>query len=278
MKNETRSALIDLAITGALVRALAGHRSVTLFVRRPCLSMGRVSREWPASSPSPLALVWARFATRPDHVRALQSHMILNVANEALSYMRQGLTEESAQAVCRIVLAGHRGCRRRHHRHRARPWLRRGRRGPSRGGRTDHHAGHSRGARAQRAPHARDARGDRLPARGLPASAAIVVPLEMRGSAVGTLKFYYTTPKLLNETQIAMAEGLAQVLSTQLELSELERQTELATRMELKALQAQINPHFLFNTINTIAVAHPHRPGARARAAARVRRVLPPDA
>jgi len=49
-----------------------------------------------------------------------------------------------------------------------------------------------------------------------------------------------------------VAEGLGQLLSTQIELSELERQRELTYHAELRALQAQINPHFLFNTLNTI--------------------------
>ncbi len=49
--------------------------------------------------------VVARFISRPDHLRALQSHVILDIANESLSFMRRGLNEETADAVCRIVLA-----------------------------------------------------------------------------------------------------------------------------------------------------------------------------
>ena len=83
--------------------------------------------------------------------------------------------------------------------------------------------------------------------------AAIIVPLMQSNKVVATVKFYYRRPKQITETQKSIAEGFGELLSTQMAASQLEKQTKLATDMELKALQSQINPHFLFNTINTIA-------------------------
>lgn len=87
---------------------------------------------------------------------------------------------------------------------------------------------------------------------GCKLQSAIIVPLKSGTKVVGTIKLYYLANGRLNAADVVFAEGLAQLLSVQLELAELERQAAQMAEAELKALQAQINPHFLFNTLNTI--------------------------
>ncbi|MHB9150640.1 MAG: sensor histidine kinase [Thermoleophilia bacterium] len=83
----------------------------------------------------------------------------------------------------------------------------------------------------------------------------VIAPLVVSGKAAGTIKFYRVVRGTISEEDRTLAEGLSHLLSTQLELNEIEVQRQMAIEAKMRALKAQIHPHFIFNVLNTISSA-----------------------
>ncbi len=81
----------------------------------------------------------------------------------------------------------------------------------------------------------------------------LVIPLRGENQQViGTIKLYEAKNRLFSSINRTLGEGIAQLLSAQILAGQYERQKALLAQSEIKLLHAQVNPHFLFNALNTL--------------------------
>jgi two-component system, LytTR family, sensor histidine kinase LytS len=181
----------------------------------------------------------------------MQAQKTLRIAEKTLSYLRNGLTANSAKIVCHILhnemntravamtnlseILAHVGLGYDHHRSES----------PIQTEITMEAIEKGEIIVAnQQSIHCRE--------KSCPLGAAVIAPLKQRGVTIGTLKFYFRSEKEITPVIMELISGLSSLLSNQLELADADRSFQLAKEAEIKALQAQISPHFLFNTLNTI--------------------------
>jgi two-component system LytT family sensor kinase len=82
---------------------------------------------------------------------------------------------------------------------------------------------------------------------------AVVAPLIVRGQRVGSLAAFYARGRRIRPEDTRVVGDAAQLVAAQLELAAVEEQEERLARAELRALRAQISPHFVYNALAAVA-------------------------
>ncbi len=81
----------------------------------------------------------------------------------------------------------------------------------------------------------------------------VAAPFVIREQAIGCLIVWVKKKWVLKKSELKILQHLVTLSSYQIALAELEKQRAMRERAEFKALQFQVNPHFLFNALNTIS-------------------------
>jgi two-component system sensor histidine kinase LytS len=187
-----------------------------------------------------------------EQVGAEQSHKALDIATKTLPYLRHGLDCSSAEATAQIIFnAGGYEAVAITDTQRVLAFV---------GVEAAHHSADSLGLTVAtrqvidsgKMYIAQDSLDIGCSCKNCKLASAIVMPLKRANRVIGALKLYYTRVNAVGHADMVFASGIAHLFSTQLELTEIDRQAKLVSRAELKALHSQINPHFLFNALNTI--------------------------
>jgi two-component system, LytTR family, sensor kinase len=86
-----------------------------------------------------------------------------------------------------------------------------------------------------------------------PLRAAVLAPLLVQGKRAGTLIAFYRSNGRPSPHELRVVGEAASLVSAQVELSVVAAQEERLAHAELRALRAQISPHFIYNALAAVA-------------------------